>query len=59
MCLVSAFLAIIPPRAEVDWYADSVVCREGPIHVAAMIGLVTLFVIAWMLLSEGSPRTRT
>ena len=53
MSPVPAFLAIIPPRPEVNWLADSVASREGPIHVAAMIAIVALVVIAWALLSEG------
>ncbi len=45
-------LAIIPPKPEVNWLADSVVSREGPIHVAAVIALVALFIVAWALLAE-------
>jgi len=52
MSPVPAFLAIVPPKAEVNWLADSIAAREGPIHVAALIALVALFIIAWMLLTE-------
>jgi len=52
MSPVPAFLAIVPPKAEVNWLADSIAAREGPIHVAALIALVALFIIAWILLTE-------
>jgi hypothetical protein len=61
MSPVPAFLAIIPPKAEVNWLSDSVAAREGPIHVAAVIALVALFIIGWVLLSEGpteAPRVK-
>jgi len=50
------FLAIIPPKPEVAWLADSPeLFRAGQIHSVALIALVALFVIAWVALSESAP----
>ena len=47
----SAYLAIIAPLPEQAWPTDSVY-REAPVHLASLIELVALFIIAWILLSE-------
>ncbi len=49
--------AIIAPPPEVQWLSDYVVAREMPLHVAALIAIVTLFTITWTVLS-GSSRKR-
>ncbi len=53
-----ANFAIIAPRAEEPWLTDFVVSRQAPIHLASLIGIVALLVIAWVLLSEESPSSR-
>jgi len=49
-------LAIIAPAPEVSWLSDAVASREGPVHVASLIALVALIIIAWVLLSDAPPR---
>lgn len=53
-----AILAIIAPRAEEQWLSDFVTQRELPLHLAALIALIALFIIAWVALSDGRPAPR-
>lgn len=59
--MAPAYLAIIAPRPEEAFLSDSIVSREAPVHVASLIGLVALFIIAFTLLSDNAcakPETR-
>jgi len=50
-------LAIIPPCVEEELLSDFVVRHQMPLHLAALIALVALFIIAWVVLSE-TPQAR-
>ena len=52
-------LAIIAPPAEAQWLTDYVLAREMPHHVAAVIAIIALFMIAWTLLSDSPQRHRS
>lgn len=45
-------LAIIAPLPESSSIPEAILAREVPIHQAALIAIVALFIIGWMTLSD-------